>query len=56
MIHRVGNGFNKDRLRLFINGSYKIFSFRSGDELDTNPVDFEGNFRMLVSLDRSVSR
>jgi hypothetical protein len=56
VIQRVGDGFNKDGLRLFVNGSYKIFSFSSGDELDTNPIDFECYCRMLTSLDLSVSR
>ena len=56
VIQRVGDGFNKDRLRLFVNGSYKIFSFSSSDELDTNSIDFECYCKMLTWLDLSVNR
>lgn len=57
VIQRVGDGFNKDGLCLFVNGGYKIFSFSSGDELDTNPIDFECYCKMYVNIaDRSVSR
>lgn len=56
VIQRVGDGFNKDCFRLFVDGSYKVFSFSSGDEFDANPIDFECYCKMLTSLDLSVSR